>query len=143
MIDTITWYENIIKITGVKKLTYVGTSMGGLINIMALSDETTSKYIQDHTEHSIYLAPAIYLSYIKDTYLLENARPKEYYDDLRELSEKEEIYNFNSGNYNTDTNWMTLFTKLNEKHGFIDKMKCNLLKVDSSVDTLKRLFIPD
>jgi pimeloyl-ACP methyl ester carboxylesterase len=82
LIDIPCYYENILRETGVEKLTYVGNSMGGVIHIIAMSDPSCAGYINEHTKRVIYYNPLIYNSFCDDPYSKEYPCTREIQEEI-------------------------------------------------------------
>ena len=134
-VDIPTVYENILKITKEDKITLVGNSLGGLFSIHTLTNETTTDYINKHTERVLLVAPAIFLGYAEDPYIAKKLYTTEEIDDILVKANEMKIYHFGTGCFNTDAKeYQKVIKYAEKKYGGYDFTKSSLFILDGVQD---------
>lgn len=136
-IDFPCFIENILRITGKERLTFVTLSLSGIISIIAMAHEKTCEYINRHTERGILLCPLPFNTFTEDPYLIKRYTTIEMCDHVLEKSKEWGIFEAFMGNYNTSPEGYKKLNKyLDEKYGGFDLTQSNFYQWDGVKDRM-------
>lgn len=135
------FYENILKFYDDQKLIVTTFSLASLMIILALSDSTTSKYINENTEAVILLASLSFTDEIKDPYILSNPMKYSMLDDFLQKSKELGIFHYKTGCFNCDTQWQKLNKYMCNKYQGFDYMQSSLATINRKNDSLVKTLL--